>query len=158
YASAAGDLLAVGAASDAPALGGLTSANIYFGIATATNWTTPQNSVIDFQIEIDTNADGVADFTLSNQDSSNDIFIPVLTVAGSGTRIADGLLNVFAANLRDTAPFNNSVLVLPVKAASLGLTSSNSRFQYRVLTSGSAQSGSLPVDSTAWIWFDATQP
>ena len=125
-ALAAADLLAVGAASDAASQAQFVNSTVYFGIAAAGNWTTPQSFIAEFDVEIDTNLDSFADFTLQNSSAgnyagslstsgdANDVFMSVLTVGATGTASTNGFVNVFPANVRDTAPFNNSVLVLPV--------------------------------------------
>ncbi|HTH48507.1 MAG TPA: S8 family serine peptidase, partial [Candidatus Limnocylindria bacterium] len=66
---AATDILAVGAASDFSYDGDITDTILYFGIVVAGKWQTPQRAANDFDIEIDLDNDGVADYTLINGDA-----------------------------------------------------------------------------------------
>jgi subtilisin family serine protease len=170
-ASRPADLLAVGAASDAPSRAKTSDATLYFAIATAANWATPIGFAGRFEVEIDTDRDGVADFTLVSSSagnsgagnlyaasSANDVFMPVLRRASDGRQTTNGFSNVFPANVRDTATFDNSVVVLPVPLHSLDLGAGVTKIQYRVTTYGPYQFSAPLVDSTDWIPFDAGAP
>ena len=155
----AADLLVVGAASDATTYQ-LPFSVIYFGIGVAGNWATPQTYNAGFDVQIDTNFDGIADFVLfnnslsSSNSSISDVFSSELFIETNGPTYLEYYLNLYAANVRDTAPFNNSVLVLPVYAGDLGLTTGHSQFRYRVLSYALG----YPLDQTDWITFDAAHP
>jgi hypothetical protein len=170
-ASRPADLLAVGAASDAPSRATVNDATLYFAIASAADWATPIGFAGRFEIEIDTDRDGVADFTLVSSNagnsgagnlyaaaSANDVFMAVLRRASDGRQTTNGFSNVFPANVRDTAVFDNSVLVLPVPLRSLDLSAGVTKIQYRVTTYGPYQFSAPLVDSTDWIPFDAGAP
>ena len=159
------DLLAVGAASDAVARGNLSQATLYFGLAAAGDWTSPLSEVIRFEVEIDTTADGQADFTAYNDfvplpgfTEASDVFASFVksNLAQNGT--TNGWLNVFLPDAYDTAPFNNSVMVLPVRAAALGLLPGHGLIRYRVRSQGPSQRGSEVGEVTEWILFDAERP
>jgi subtilisin family serine protease len=159
-------LLAVGAASDIAISGSISNAHVYIGLATATSWPTPQPSYVNFEVDIDTNRDGYADFILSNDNASptntdlaaSDVFLTLVNTYDSNGNLVsaepDGFLNCFPADILDTAPFNNSVLVLTASAAKIGLTARHSNFRYRVYTSGIFQY----ISETGWIDFDAQNP
>lgn len=166
---AAADLLAVGAATDAVAQRSVDNSTVYFGIATAEPWTTPQSFLIDLQVLIDADRDGVVDFVLSNAndgalaannlfnpDVANDVFLTVVRDLLTGELTSGGFVNIFPANQRDTAPFNNSVIVLSVPARTLGLSAGNSKLNYRVIARG--PDSERLIDQTSWIRFDAEKP
>jgi len=166
---AAADLLAVGAATDQATQGSVENSTVFFGIATAGPWTTPQTFLIDFEVLIDSYRDGVIDYVLVNgtdgglaagnlffPDDANDVFITVVRDVFFGGLISGGPLNLYPADQRDTAPFNNSVLVLSVPAAAIELTNGDGRFNYKVVTRG--PDGFSLIDQTEWIPFDAGNP
>jgi hypothetical protein len=166
--AAAGDLLAVGVASDRGLRGSLSQSTLYFGVATAKSWPTPNNQMVSIILLIDVNRDGVEDFALynsnagnlalksvANRDSANDVFRTVVTRGFSSGHTAGGYLNVFPADQRDTAPFNNSVLVYSVLASLLGLTDANPRLNYRVLASITIGGTIQETEDTTWYPFNA---
>lgn len=102
---------------------------------------------VSFEVQIDTNNDNVADFALitwdlgdyqrtvnATTDVPSDVFIAVLVNLNSGAinGINEGYVNVLGASNRTTYPFNTNVLILPVRAADLGLTNANAVVHYRV--------------------------
>jgi subtilisin family serine protease len=166
---AAADLLAVGVATDKATQGSVDNSTLYFGIATAGSWTTPQDFLVDLEVLIDVNHDGIIDYALINSSDgaltagsfgnpnvANDVFLTVVRDVFTGDLLQGGYLNVYPANQRDTAPFNNSVLVLSAPASLLGLSDANSKINYKVISRG-PDGGSL-VDQTGWIGFDAARP
>lgn len=169
-ARAAADLLAVGVASDAPGRAGFAGTLVYFAVATAGDWNTPGGFGGRFSFEVDTNADQVVDFELRNSSAgdyggglfgayyANDVFLPVLRHVFTGTLTTNTVLNAFPPNARDTALFNNSVMVLPVRASALGLDGvSKTGFRYRVVAESAYNLGEL-VEVTPWVRFDAARP
>ena len=158
------DLLAVGAATDASTQIQFSSSHIYFGIGTAGDWTSLLPAFARFEVQIDTNADGVADFTLVNSSVAtsggdpSDAFETSLSIGSSAAGTLNSFVNVFSAAQRDTAPYNNSVVVLPVTAQSLGLVPGRTQIRYRVRSFGPRQQGGQMVDQTDWIGFDAGRP
>ncbi|MBM3881796.1 MAG: hypothetical protein FJ387_19075 [Verrucomicrobia bacterium] len=165
---AAADLLAVGVASDVAVARTIPNTTLYFGVATAGSWATPQRELIAIDVEIDTTFDGRADFvvynantTVTNLANSHDVLISVVeSLAPSGavsSQDGGGYLNILSADQGDTAPFYNSVLVLPAPARLLGLLPEQPRFRYRAVTyDPSPFSGR--IDHTAWIPYDAARP
>ncbi|MGE3310007.1 MAG: S8 family serine peptidase [Limisphaerales bacterium] len=162
---AAADLLAVGAATDIASVSSFADASVYFGIATASAWSTPQSEVIDINVLIDVNGDGWEDFGVfngngasTNSGGARDAFLSVVYDLGRDLQIlatnAVANLNGFAADELETGVFNNSVMVLPVPVGAIGLTRDATTFRYRVFTY--ATSGL--VDRTSWIPFDADRP
>jgi hypothetical protein len=148
------DLLAIGAASDAPQQSQFNNSTVYFALATAGDWASPTPVLAEFVFQIDTNADGVSDLRVFNNTLANsaggysDVF-----EAGSGNFVYQ-FINGFSASQRDTAPFNNSVLVLPMPVSVLGLGVGHSQFRYRAVTGDYFGLG----ETTPWVTFDAARP
>jgi subtilisin family serine protease len=162
---AAVDLVAVGAASDLASVASFGDASVYFGLATAGSWTTPQPGLVGFSIGIDVNADGREDFLIENGNASAtnssgglDVFLSTVLELGPGFEIlstnAFGYVNVYAADQADTQIFNNNTLVLSAPAAAIGLTEGSPAFRYKVRSF--APFGS--VDETGWIAFNPARP
>src|SRR5436305_2228886 len=117
---------------------GVADATIYFAVVTFGPWTSP--SLTPVRIDIDTNGDGTDDFrvttgdlatfTNANNDPSDVFIATVCTEAGANCKFS--LRNGVDASVMDTVPFNTNVMVLPVNAADLGLTSAKSAISYRV--------------------------
>jgi subtilisin family serine protease len=165
------DLLAVGAACDAASVGGFTNSVLFFGLVTASPWTTPQSANVGLLVELDSDFNGLPNAIIFNTSlgniiasnlttgtDANDVLMTAVklsTVTNAGTH-----LNYFPPDVRDTVLFNTRVLVEPVPVASLGLTSSQSRFAYRVRTFGigNQNRSSRLVKETPWIVFDAANP
>lgn len=146
------DLRYVGAAMNA------AKSNVYFGIATWGEWATPATDV-QFSVQIDADRNGTVDRTLFNtRFTDTDVFVTAVTV-GAAT-LATGLpTNVFTSALT-TAPFDNSVVVLPIPvagAAGLGLPAGTTRFNYRVLGLSRFWSGPA-IETTPWLTYDVANP
>ncbi|HBA83679.1 MAG TPA: hypothetical protein DCZ95_06245 [Verrucomicrobia bacterium] len=168
---AAANLLAVGAASDAAAIGNFTNGTVYFGFATAGPWTTPLDFMTALDVRIDVDRNGSTDCYLINSSAGNlvatnvddpsyddDVFMTILRQTSSGVISSGAFLNVFSADQRDTVPFNNSVMIKPVRIAALGLSSNNPIFNYRISTYGPRALDYPDVDETPWISFNAAHP
>lgn len=163
---ASGDLLAIGAASDIASAGTIDDTTLYFGLATAGSWATPQPSYVKFEVMIDTNLDGVGDFTLYNGPdylyvSGGDVFYSVLDGPGRLNGEITGYLNVFPPDEVPLPLFNNSVMFLSVPAAKLGLSASSSQFRYSVQSvtrAFASDNFKYLVDVTPWVNFDAAHP
>ncbi|MGE5236905.1 MAG: S8 family serine peptidase [Acidobacteriota bacterium] len=168
-ATHAADLIAVGAASDAASHASFSDATVYFGIATAGEWTTPQPFLNTIEVHIDTNGDGADDDVVTAQNygtlasgdptdsgSATDTFVTGVAASTANTQTIDSLVNIVPPTVADTRPFNDSVLILPVKVASLGLTSAQPSFTYYVRTYTYA--GGETVDTSPRVTFDPTHP
>jgi subtilisin family serine protease len=162
------DILAVGAASDASSQSLFGNSTVYFGVAVSGNWTSPQTFIADLRIQIDLNFDGVPDLeildstagnasnsNLFDGNSSSGVFLSVLTDSWGDFVSSGGYLNIFPANVRDTAPFNNSVMVLSVPTQLLGLYPGSSQINYRLVA---VDSNNVEVEQTPWSLFDIAQP
>jgi hypothetical protein len=141
----AADLKYVGVASDIAATSaspGATSATaagvIYFAIATHANWSSP--NVVEFNVHIDIDQDGVEDFVLFNTDQvsyngatgTSDVFITALKDLRTNQITIQMPLNGFTPAQRNTALYNSNVMLLPVRTNALGLSSADARFSYSV--------------------------
>jgi hypothetical protein len=126
-----GDLKYVGINTDFYAQGSVANTWIFFGLATHGPWPTP--NLVDFQILIDTNLDGVDDYLLSKS-LSGDVFFTELLNLATGSRQTQFYLNAYSASEFDTVSYNTNVAFLLVSAAALGLTETNARFSYQVKT------------------------
>lgn len=136
----AGDLKYIGLGSNVTGATGLREDSlIYFGLATFGPWTTPLPHDTQFQILFDTNNDQWADFALINSSlgqarngDPNDVFVAALY----DLRTTQRLVSTYPINAISTAsanaPYNSSVIVLPVRAWDLGLRPGRSRFTYVV--------------------------
>lgn len=129
---------------------------VAFGVRLAQPWSTP--NLASVRVDIDTNGDARADWTLAATDAARardaddtpvDVFIAQLCRAGSATSCAEPLpLNGASADQLDTAPFLSDVMVLYARVADLQL-SSGSVIRYRVNADGA---------STGWLQFDLARP
>jgi uncharacterized repeat protein (TIGR01451 family) len=168
-ATQAGDLIAVGVASDAANHVDFADSTVYFAIATAGEWTTPQPFLDTVEVHIDTNGDGADDYVVTAQNygslnagdpsdsaDATDTFVTAVEATSGGTTSVDSLINVVPPTVADTHPFDNNVLILPVKVTSLGLTSAQPTFTYFVKTSFYGDSDA--IDTSARASFDATHP
>jgi hypothetical protein len=116
------DLAYVGVASDVTSTSTFTETQISFGLATYADWSTPNQ--VEFDIYIDTDRDGTDDFVLYHTnlgqlrlDDQNDLVFALLKNLKTGDIAIEDYVNGVWPNSRDTAIFNNNVLVLPVANA-----------------------------------------
>jgi subtilisin family serine protease len=162
-----GDILAVGAASDLARVSSFNAARLFFGMATAGKWTTPQRVLQNLDIEIDLNGDGNAEYLLSNSSQgnltadevenpgeANDSLITVAHGAGGTDLIGGGIWNVLDPAFRDTAPYHNGTVIHSILARDVGLTAAAPAFRYRAVTLGPLGAS----DSTDWIAFNPARP
>ncbi|MBC8245803.1 MAG: S8 family serine peptidase, partial [Verrucomicrobia bacterium] len=160
---AARDLRAVGAASNAPELGGIDDATLFFGIAMDGPWIVPQSFLTNLGIDVDTNLDGDTDYELTHGSSgdvlvsgditerelADDAYHTIIDAFDLEKPVLGGILNVFPSAERETSLLNNSVMIYSAKAADLGLAAGNTRIQYRFHN---------VLETTRWIPFDAARP
>ena len=164
-----GNLVAAGAASDFLQTRTSGDPRVFFGLATAGDWVTPQYQLVALEVEIDLNGDGFPEYILLNSsggnlngqgfdpDLSNDALMTLVFDTSRSTEFlsAGGILNVLPPTFRDTAPYHNRVVILSATARQLGLSESLTRFRYRVTTTGLRE---LVQTETPWIDFDLANP
>lgn len=157
------DIKYVGAASDIATVGDFEDATIAFGIASHENWSTPNE--VEFDIYIDTNRDGEDDYVLFNWNyalatggtDANDVFITYLAdLNDPSVDPSVQFLNFLPANVLNTAPFNSSVMMLPVAAADLGLTANSGAFNYTVVSFSRDTDGVVDISPT--VTFNPNAP
>jgi subtilisin family serine protease len=145
------------------------STSVFFGIATYATWATPHD--LRFRVEIDTNADSIADARVESTDlgqlqtpaRTSDIFVAASYrrdasgqyVYTGEARLLNGIQAPNGATGLHTNVYNSSVLFLPSPLRAL-LPSGPAPFRYRVLTF--LQAGDTPVDQTGWLDYDPTRP
>ena len=162
---AAADLIAVGAGSDAASAPSFADSSVYFGLATAAAWATPQPAVAEFDILIDVNNDSVGDYVIYNNNAAAtnsggglDVFMSIVLELGPGSEIlgtnAVRTLNVYPPDFLDTAPFNSSIMILSAPSGAIGLTEAAPAFRYKAFSY--VPSGSF--DQTGWISYNASRP
>jgi hypothetical protein len=160
---AARDLRVVGAASNAPELGGIDEATVFFGIAMDGPWIVPQSFLTNIGIDVDTNLDGDTDYELTHGSSgdvlvsgditehelADDAYHTIIDSIDLEKPKLGGTLNVFPSAERETSLLNNSVMIYSAKAADLGLSKGSTQIQYRFHN---------VLETTRWIRFDAARP
>ena len=160
YAGIATDAAAVKAAGKP-----LSGATIYFAIVTKGPWSTPAQTPV--RIDIDTNNDGTDDKRVSLGDLAtfstasawpSDVFIATACSA-DGTSCTRQFVNNIDASTADTVLFNTNVMVLPVRAADLGLSDAASTFSYRIRVSSLSQTVRHTYDiATPGLSFSSSSP
>jgi hypothetical protein len=162
------DLQYVGVTSDL-ALGLTTSAadaRVYFGVATWADWSTPNE--IKINILLDTDGDGMHDYRLANSSPSLPVFgsgpVGPLTAelydSKTGASIARQPLNGVDPAHYDTSPFFNNTMLLPVKAAELGISADSGAFTFVVQTTSTdpVDGGAKIVDRSPVLRYDLGRP
>ena len=79
--------------------------------------------------------------------TDSDVFVVAVGAAPTG------FTNIFSSNV-NTAPFNNSVVVMPVPIGALGLPAGQTSFRYRVV--GSSRFWGT-IDTTPWANYNYAQ-
>jgi subtilisin family serine protease len=129
---------------------------LYFGVATHADWAVPATD-FQFTVEVDRDSNGTVDFsafttrfTFGPNADPQDVFV----VAGGSPAAALGFTNVFNSNV-NTAPYNNSVLSIPVPVASLGLPAGAASIKYRIV--GFSRFWGT-IDTTPWATYNVATP
>lgn len=146
--------------------GGTLEANtrLFFGISTYGNWGTATAENTEFDISIDVDQDGVADYVIFNINigwyagtSATDSFIPVIAdyVVGEYAWYST-YTNYYRASVADTVLYETNVMFLPVWADTIGLTASDAEFDWWITTYYNAGDGVLE-DYTDVMTYDPTQ-
>ena len=155
------DLKVVGVTSDFKATNSVTATTkIFFAIATHGAWNTPSD--VTFNIFIDRDRNGTDDFQVINTALSDangnlfDVFVSARRPAPfTGALTLDSFLNNINANL-DTVVYNTNMMIIPVNAAALGLTTANAKFNYRITTQSRGFGGT--IDTLTTRTYDAANP
>ncbi|MEH0109410.1 S8 family serine peptidase [Tersicoccus sp. MR15.9] len=157
------DLQYVGANSSVPAVaaagGNTNNAVVNFGISTWANSPVIAGGT-EYDIEVDTNGDGTADFVTFTT-RIPDVDLPVAAtypiVNGAlGKQVDLEPVNGQLGNV-DTNTFDTNAFTVPVQAAAYGVDLTKSApIQYRVSSYNSYSSAA--IDSTNWIAYNVTQP
>ena len=134
------DIKYVGVTSDYSAAGSVGQTELYFAIVVHGTWGSPRETQITFVI--DTDEDGTPDYELVNEDNypfrdrtTSDVFVSFLRdLHDDSNDAAVGYVNARGAGEYDTRVFLTNAMVLPVSAASLGLTETGSSFKFYVKT------------------------
>ena len=130
------------------------------------NASVPSNDSSDKEILIDLNGDGNFGYivflsTQSTGSATSNVYVPVILDIAQGITIKQFVTNGLSAATRDTNSYNNSVVTIPVRAASVGLAAASkpTKFYYRVLTFDH-QSGNVVDDTgpTHWLVYDMAKP
>lgn len=117
----------------------IENAWLLFGLASYAPWSTPNE--VSFLVWIDVDNDGLNDYLLINTDrpyfasnTHSDNFASVLIDLHASSQRVEAPLNGLP-NAIQVSPYLSSVMVLPVRAASLGLDATHTQFHYFVQTS-----------------------
>ena len=157
------DLKSVGVTSDFKATNSVVAGatRIFFGIATHGRWSTPSD--VQFNIFIDRDMNGTDDVQIINtapadaQGNLFDVFVSARRNAPfTGTFTLDSFLNNVAPTGLETVPFNTNMMVIPVTASSLGLTTANAKFNYRITATSRGFGGT--IDTMPTRTYDAANP
>ena len=157
------DLKSVGVTSDFKATNSVVTGatKIFFGIAMHGKWTTPSD--VQVVIFIDRDRNGTDDFQIINiapadaQGNLFDVFVSARRAAPfTGGFTLDSFLNNIAPWNLHTVTYNTNMMVIPVTASALGLTTANAKFNYRITTSSRGFGGT--IDTLTTRTYDAANP
>lgn len=156
------DLKSVGVTSDFKATNSVTAATrIFFGVATHGKWSTPSDLQINIFIDRDMN--GTDDFQVINTATADangnafDVFVSARRPAPfTAAFTLDSFLNNIAPSGLETVPYNTNMMVIPVSASALGLTTANAKFNYRITTTSRGFGGT--IDTLTTRTYDAANP
>ena len=157
------DLKSVGVTSDFKATNSVVAGvtKIYFGIATHGKWSTATD--VQFSIFIDRDRDGTDDFQVINTAPADaagnlfDVFVSARRPAPfTGSFTLDSFLNNVAPSGLETVAHNSNMMIIPVSASALGLTTANAKFNYRITTTSRGFGGI--IDTFPTHTYDAANP
>lgn len=157
------DLKSVGVTSDFKATNSVVanSTRIFFAIATHGQWTTPSD--VQVNIFIDRDRNGTDDFQIINTATADaqgnlfDVFVSARRAAPfTGSFTLDSFLNNVAPSGLETVVYNTNMMVIPVTASALGLTTANAKFNYRITTTSRGFGGI--IDTAPTRTYDAANP
>ena len=157
------DLKSVGVTSDFKATNSVVAnaTKIFFGVAMHGKWSTPSDLQVNIFIDRDMN--GTDDFQIINtatadaQGNAFDVFVSARRAAPfTGSFTLDSFLNNISPASLDSVPYNTNMMVIPVTASALGLTTANAKFNYRITTTSRGFGGTIDTLSTRT--YDAANP
>ena len=157
------DLKSVGVTSDFKATNSVVAnaTRIFFGIAMHGKWTTPSD--VQINIFIDRDRNGTDDFQIINtatadaQGNAFDVFVSARRPAPfTGSFTLDSFLNNLAPSGLNSVVYNTNMMVIPVTASAIGLTTANAKFNYRITTTSRGFGGTIDTLSTRT--YDAANP
>ncbi|HEU4767709.1 MAG TPA: S8 family serine peptidase, partial [Pyrinomonadaceae bacterium] len=157
------DLKSVGVTSDFKATNSVVagSTKIFFGVAMHGKWSTPSDITVNIFIDRDRN--GTDDFQIINtafadaQGNLFDVFVSGRRSAPfTGGFTGDSFINNIAPSSLETVVHNTNMMVIPVTASALGLTTANAKFNYRITTTSRGFGGTIDTLSTRT--YDAANP
>lgn len=155
----ASDIEYVGVTSSYTSSGSnIAATKLFFGISAYGEWSSPGLET-RFEVNLDVNEDGTPELVLFNWNlgtrqgrTPTDEFIPVLRQVSTGLYWWPvDFVNYFSAGQYDTTPFQNRVLFVSVPATAMGLSATNTDFNYWV-TSQDLNYGQ--IDSTDVLSYD----
>jgi hypothetical protein len=86
-----------------------------------------------------------------------DVFVSARRPAPfTGGLTADSFINNFAGSSLETVPYNTNMMIIPVSASALGLTTANAKFNYRITTTSRGFGGT--IDTLTTRTYDAGNP
>lgn len=170
YGGTKGGISAFGAATDFPTKQSVRSARIWFGVALASGWETPQRGfegriIKTVDVEIDPIGGATAAYTLINSTagnvrsqeefdvrSANDALVSAIRdERKTSNRLSfAGPLGGIEPDILDLDLYHNAVLVHSALASEIGITATRTRFRYRVIVN--------QTDVTDWVFFDLAKP
>jgi minor extracellular serine protease Vpr len=118
---------------------------VVFAVNTFKPWSTPVSD--EFDIYVDSNGDGTDDYVIFNVD-----FGRLTTGTFSGQAVAAVVnlaTNAISVNFLTQASTDSSTMLLPVTAASIGLSAANPRFTYHMFGFDALGDGVDEVPGTA---------
>ncbi len=157
------ELRAAGVNSDYTPAQNFLSSTLYFGVASKASWTTPTAQDVEFDIYIDTNRDGTADYVLFDYNQAgatgktdpNDVFVTALLRLNTFGRTVQTYTNGISPAELHIPLFHNSVMLLPVRVQDLGLAPGQA-FDWQVVSY--ARRGSLAIDQSPVMRYNPVAP
>jgi hypothetical protein len=155
------DLLAVGIATNSATAESFSKASAYFALAVAGEWTTPALGPLSLVgVDIDTDLDGKTDYVtyaeaLSRDGPYADVLAATTYELDNGEIRSRRFLNILSRSKRNTEPFHNSVVILPVTLGDIGVAETKATFAFRAFTRTVA---GFDGDETDWIRYDPAHP
>ena len=156
------DLKSVGVTSDFKATNSVNAATkIFFGVAMHGKWSTPSDVTVNIFIDRDRN--GTDDFQVVNtafadaQGNLFDVFVSARRPAPFTAGLtSDSFLNNLSPASLETVVYNTNMMVIPVSASAIGLTTANAKFNYRITTTSRGFGGT--IDTLTTRTYDAANP